>query len=155
MISPSSLKVSRGSAHRMKLSLEERFPHHLDFILMALDLVRSLMKLMQLFSGDWIKLCNWVRLCNGWRASKRIPMSQGECHLCRFVRNKLPLFINGRWYLVILHAPKACAPRFKARQNLRPICEKQNVKGNNYTYIIIISYRPKQFGSSTFPTSPT
>lgn len=36
----------------MKLTPEEMFPHYLDFILMALDLFRGLMKLMQLFNEN-------------------------------------------------------------------------------------------------------
>lgn len=85
------LKVSRGSAYRMELTPEEMFLHYLDLILMALDLSRSLMKLMQLFNENWIRQSNWTRLCNDWRASKTIPLLQGECHLYRLVRNKLPL----------------------------------------------------------------
>lgn len=104
------------------------FLHYLDFILMALDLIRGLMKLMQLFNEDWIRPCNWVRLCNGWRASKTIPLPLGEHLLRRLVRNKLPL--HHKWKMTYGHppCPKACAPWFKARQNLRPNCEKQNVK---------------------------
>lgn len=50
IIPSSSLKESRGSAHGIKLTLVEMFLHYLDFILMDLDLIRGLMKLMQLFN---------------------------------------------------------------------------------------------------------
>lgn len=128
MISSSSFKVSKGSAYRMELTSEEMFLHYLDLILMALDLFRSLMKLMQLFNENWIRQCNWIRLCNSWRASKTIPLPQGECHLCRLVRNKLPLLEMEDDIWSSSMPPKACAPWFKARQNLRPICEKQKRK---------------------------
>lgn len=36
----------------MELTSEEMFLHYLDLILMALDLFRSLMKLMQLFNEN-------------------------------------------------------------------------------------------------------
>lgn len=57
MISSSSLEVSRGSAYRIKLTPEEMFLHYLDCILMALDLFRTLIKLME--------LCNRIELGYG------------------------------------------------------------------------------------------